>query len=61
MDTWEIKLAHTMTLWGIITPKIEYLVARYSTMVDHARNYREMIDIENEFKITMHTYGIVCD
>lgn len=54
-------MAHTMTLWGIITPKIEYLVARYSTMVDHARNYREMVDIENEFKVTMHTYGIVCD
>lgn len=61
MDTWEIKIAHHITLWGRINSKIEYLVLKYSCMADNARNYRELVDVENEFKVTMHTYGIVCD
>lgn len=61
MDTWEIKMAHHMTLWGIINKKIEYLVTRYSIMADKARNYRELVDIEEEFKVTMRLYGIVVD
>lgn len=61
MDSWSIKMVHTMTLWGMITPRIETIVARYSTMVDEAKTTKEAREIENEFIVTMLSHGIVCD
>lgn len=61
MDTWNIKMFHSITLWGMITPKIEAIVARYGSMIDHAHSKASKIDIENEFVITMVSHGIWCD
>lgn len=61
MDTWDIKLLHHMTLWGMITPRIEAIVARYSTMIDHAKTSKECEEIEHEFIVTMLSHGIICD
>ena len=61
METWEIKMLHPMTLWGKINSRIEYLVARYGSMIDHATTNKDKAEIEKEFIITMHSYGVVCD
>lgn len=61
MDTWEIKMCHKMTLWGVITRKIECMVARYSTMIDNAKTMADKLAIEREFVVTMYTYGVICD
>ena len=61
MDTWNIKMAHPMTLWGMITPRIESMVARYGSMIDHAHSKEAKQDIENEFVVTMESHGIWCD
>lgn len=61
MDTWDIKLLHHMTLWGRITPRIEAIVARYSTMIDRAKTSKECAEIEHEFIVTMLFHGIICD
>lgn len=61
IDTWEIKMVHTMTLWGIITPFIEVCVARYSSMIDYAKTLKEKLELEKEFIITMYFHGIVCE
>ena len=61
MDTWEIKMVRRLTLWGSITPRIEAIVARYGSMIDHARSLKEKREIEHEFVYTMLSHGIVCD
>lgn len=61
IDTWEVKMVHTMTLWGIITPFIEVCVARYSSMIDYAKTLKEKLELEKEFIVTMYAHGIVCE
>lgn len=61
IDTWEIKMVHTMTLWGIITPFIEMCVARYSSMIDSAKTLKEKLELEKEFIITMYFHNIICE
>lgn len=61
MDAWSIKMFHNITLWGMITPRIEAIVARYGSMIDHAKTTKEAREIENEFVVTMLSHGIVCD
>lgn len=61
MDSWNIKMIRPMTLWGMITPKIEDMVARYGSMIDHAKTMARKKEIENEFVFTMYSHGIVCD
>lgn len=61
IDTWDIKMVHPMTLWGSISPRIEYLVAKYGSMIDHARTPKDKADTEKEFVYTMHSHGIVCE
>lgn len=61
IDAWEIKMLHNMTLWGVITPKIESIVARYSSMIDNEKNINEKKEIEHEFIVTMYSHGIICD
>lgn len=60
MDVWEIKMVHKMVLWGIITPRIEYLVAKYGTRIDHAKALKTKLEVENEFIAAMRLHGIVC-
>lgn len=60
IDTWDIKMTHPMTLFGSITPRIEAIVARYSTMIDKARTTKDAKAIEREFVVTMLSYGVVC-
>jgi hypothetical protein len=60
IDAWEIRMLHRWTLWGVITPRIESIVARYGTMIDHARSLQEKQEIEHEFIYTMLSHGIVC-
>lgn len=61
IDVWEIRMVRRWTLWGSITPRIESIVARYSTMIDNSRTLKEKKEIEHEFIYTMHSHGIVCD
>lgn len=61
IDTWDIKMVHPITLWGIITPFIEVCVARYSARIDYAKSLKEKLEIEKEFITTMYSHGIVCD
>lgn len=61
MDTWNIKMTRPMTLWGIITPRIESIVTRYSIMIDHAKTMASKKEIEKEFMLTMLSHGIWCD
>lgn len=61
IDTWEVKMVHTMTLWGIITPFIEVCVTRYSSMIDYAKTLKEKLELEKEFIVTMYSHGIVCE
>lgn len=61
IETWDIKMTRPMTLWGSITPRIEAIVARYGSMIDHARSLKEKREIEHEFVYTMLSHGIVCD
>ncbi len=61
LDAWEIKMCRKWTLWGSITPRIESIVARYSSMIDRARTIKEKREIEHEFVYTMLSHGIVCD
>lgn len=61
IDFWEIRMVHSLTLWGSITPRIESIVARYGSMIDHARSLNDKIAIENEFVATMYSHGIICD
>jgi hypothetical protein len=60
IDTWEIRMVRRWTLWGYITPRIEAIVARYSTMIDNSRTLKEKKEIEHEFIYTMLSHGIVC-
>ena len=59
IETWDIKMNRKWTLWGSITPRIEAIVARYSTMIDNSRTLKEKKEIEREFIITMLSHGIV--
>lgn len=61
IDVWEIRMVRQWTLWGSITPRIESIVARYSTMIDNSRTLKEKKEIEHEFIHTMFSHGIVCD
>ena len=61
MDTWDIKMARPMTLWGMITPRIESIVTRYSIMIDKARTMASKKEVEREFILTMLSHGIWCD
>lgn len=61
IDTWDIKMVRPMTLWGMISPRIEAIVARYGAMIDHARSLKDAKEIEKEFIITMHFYDIICE
>lgn len=61
MDTWEIKMATPMTLWGMITPRIESIVTRYSIMVDRAKTLKGKLEIEKEFMMTMLSHDIWCE
>lgn len=61
MDTWEIKMTRPMTLWGMITPRIESIVTRYSIMIDKARTMKSKKEVEREFMLTMLSHGIWCD
>jgi hypothetical protein len=61
IDTWDIKMVRRWTLWGSITPHIESIVARYGSMIDHAKGLKEKREIEHEFIYTMLSHGIVCD
>lgn len=61
IETWEIRMTRPITLWGSITPHIEAIVARYGSMIDHAKTTKEARTIEREFVITMLFHGVVCD
>ena len=61
MDTWNIKMTRPMTLWGMITPRIESIVTRYSIMIDRAKTMTSKKEIEREFMLTMLSHGIWCD
>lgn len=61
MDIWEIKMVRPMTLWGIITPRIESIVTRYSIMIDKARTMASKKEVEKEFMLTMLSHWIWCD
>ena len=61
MDAWDIKMVRPMTLWGMISPRIEAIVARYGDMIDHARSLKDAREIEKEFIITMYFYGVICE
>ena len=61
MDTWNIKMTRPMTLWGVITPRIESIVTRYSIMMDKAKTIGSKREIEKEFILTMLSHGIWCD
>lgn len=57
IETWEIKMTRPITLWGSITPRIEAIVARYGSMIDHARTLKDARSIEREFIVTMLSHG----
>lgn len=61
IDTWDVKMVHDITLWGVITSFIEVCVARYSAMIDYAKTLKEKLEIEKEFIATMFMHGIVCE
>lgn len=61
IETWDIKMVRPITLWGSITPRIENIVARYGSMIDHAKTTKEARSIEREFVVTMLSHGVVCD
>lgn len=61
IESWEIRMVRKWTLWGSITPRIESIVVRYSSMIDHARSLKAKQEIEHEFIYTMLSHGIVCD
>lgn len=61
IESWEIRMVRRWTLWGSITPRIESIVARYSTMIDPASTLKAKKEIEHEFVYTMFSHGIVCD
>nr|DAR38941.1 MAG TPA: hypothetical protein [Caudoviricetes sp.] len=61
MDTWNIKMTRPMTLWGMITPRIESIVTHYSIMIDKARTMASKKEVEREFMLTMLSHGIWCD
>lgn len=61
IESWEIRMVRKWTLWGVITPRIESIVARYGSMIDHAKNLKEKRSIEREFIVTMLSHGVVCD
>ena len=61
MDTWDIKLVTKMRLWGILNTAVEYLVLKYSRMVDAANTVSEKLEIEHEFKVTMACHGVVVE
>lgn len=61
IETWDIKMVRPITLWGSITPRIEDIVARYGSMIDHAKTTKEARAIEREFVVTMLSHGVVCD
>lgn len=61
IDTWDIKMTRPMTLWGIITLRIEDIVTHYSIMIDKAKTMASKKEVEREFMLTMLSHGILCD
>ena len=58
MDSWNIRMTCPMTLIGRINGAVEYLVYRYSELVDKAANDEEAAIIVKEFVYTMRSHGV---
>lgn len=58
MDSWNIRMTMPLTLVGRINGAVEYLVYRYSELLDKATSEKEAANIVKEFVYTMHSHGV---